>query len=156
MLSYGDPWEFYSSRPWVKSYDPGVPAEVEVPSIPLYKILDDTASQYPDRVSMLFLGRKVTFRELRDSALRFASWLRGIGIGKGDVVALFLPNTPQFAIAFYGALYAGATVTPVNPLYTPRELRFQLEDSEAKALITLDIFKDRVLAGTPDNVKYVV
>jgi Acyl-CoA synthetases (AMP-forming)/AMP-acid ligases II len=95
VLSYGDPWEFYSSRPWVKSYDPGVPADVEVPSIPLYKILDDTASQYPDRVSMLFLGRKVTFRELRDSALRFASWLRGIGIGKGDVVAYSYLTPPS-------------------------------------------------------------
>jgi long-chain acyl-CoA synthetase len=155
-LGYRDPWEFYSSRPWVKSYDPGVPADVDIPVMPLYRILDDTASQYPDRVSMIFLDRKVTYRELQDSALRFASWLRSVGIGKGDVVALFLPNTPQFAIAYYGALYAGATVTPVNPLYTPRELRFQLEDSEAKVLVTLDMFKDRVLAGAPDNVKYVV
>jgi long-chain acyl-CoA synthetase len=155
-VGYRDPWEFYSSRPWVKNYDPGVPADVDIPEVPLYKILDDSASQYPDRVSMIFFGRKVTYRELQDSALRFASWLRSVGVGKGDVVALFLPNTPQFAIAYYGAVYAGATVTPVNPLYTPRELRFQLEDSEAKVLVTLDMFKDRVLAGTPDTVKYIV
>ncbi len=155
-MGFKDPWEFYSSRPWVKNYDPGVPADIDVPVMPLYRILDETASKYPDRVSMIFLGRKVTYRELRDSALKFASWLRSIGVGKGDVVALFLPNTPQFAIAYYGAVYAGATVTPVNPLYTPRELRFQLEDSEAKVLVALDMFKDRVLAGLPDSVKYVV
>ncbi len=155
-MGFKDPWEFYSSRPWVKNYDPGVPADIDVPVMPLYRILDETASKYPDRVSMIFLGRKVTYRELRDSALKFASWLRSMGVGKGDVVALFLPNTPQFAIAYYGAVYAGATVTPVNPLYTPRELRFQLEDSEAKVLVALDMFKDRVLAGLPDSVKYVV
>ncbi|MDM7274997.1 MAG: long-chain fatty acid--CoA ligase [Thermoprotei archaeon] len=156
MSGHEDVWGFYSSRPWVKNYDPGVPPDVEIPDIPLYKLLEDTARGYPDRAAFLFLGRTVTYREFYESALRFAGYLKSKGIGKGDIVAIHLPNTPQFAIALYGALFAGAIVTPINPLYTPREIRFQLEDSEAKLLVTLDMFKDRVLAALPETVREVV
>ncbi|MCX8195677.1 MAG: long-chain fatty acid--CoA ligase [Acidilobaceae archaeon] len=152
----GSAWEIYSSRPWLKHYDPGVPAEISVPDVPLYKILDDSASSYPNNVAFHFLGRDVTYREFQDSALRFASYLKSKGVERGDFVALFLPNSPQFAIAYYGALYAGATVTPVNPLYTARELRFQLEDSGARVLVALDLFKEKVAEGLPKSVEQVV
>ncbi|MEM4901800.1 MAG: long-chain fatty acid--CoA ligase [Acidilobaceae archaeon] len=155
-MGYSSPWEFYSSRPWVKSYDPGVLADISIPEVPLYKVLDDSASMWPDRSAFIFLGRRVSYREFHESALRFASHLRSRGIGKGDVVALFLPNTPQFAIAYYGSLYVGAIVTTINPLYTARELRFQLEDSKARVLVTLDMFKDKVLEGLPDSVEEVI
>ncbi|MCS7106708.1 MAG: long-chain fatty acid--CoA ligase [Acidilobaceae archaeon] len=149
-------WQIYSSRPWLKHYDPGVPHDIEVPDVPLYKLLDDSAAAYPDNVAFHFLGRDVKYREFHSSALRFASYLRSKNIGKGDRVALFLPNSPQFAIAYYGSLYAGATVTPVNPLYTARELRFQLEDSEARILVALDLFMDKVKEGLPKGVETVV
>jgi long-chain acyl-CoA synthetase len=152
-----DPWaDFYSKRPWLKFYNPDVPADVSIPEAPLYSLLDNTVAKHPNRDALIFLGRKVKYKEEHDASLRFASWLVGMGIGKGDVVAIYLPNSPQFAIAFFGALYAGAAVTPVNPLYTARELRFQLENSEAKVLVTLDMFKGTVLEGVPDSVKYVV
>lgn len=87
---------------------------------------------------------------------KFAGYLRSRGVGKGDVVGLFLPNSPQFAIAFYGALIAGAIVSPMNVLYSPREIRHQLSDNKARVLVALDMFKDRVLAGLPSSVEEVL
>ncbi len=136
---------YIKPRPWVKHYDEGVPADVDVPEVPLFKFLDDSASAFPRRTALYFFGRKVSYRELLDSANRFAKALSELwGVGKGDRVAIYLPNTPQFAIAYYGAIKTGATVTPVNPLYTPRELAYQLSNSEARVLVALDMFKDKV------------
>src|SRR5207253_1596454 len=80
---------------------------------------------------------KRSYRSISDDAWRFANGLRAAGVRKGDRVALMLPNTPQFVVAFFGALRAGATVVPCNPLYTVPELRHQLQDSGAETLIVL-------------------
>lgn len=136
---------YIEPRVWTKWYDEGVPTDVEVPEIPLFKFLDDSASDFPDRAAMVFYGRKISYSELKDRVDRFAKALSELwNVSKGDRVAIFLPNLPQFAIAYYGALKAGATVTPVNPLYTGRELAYQLENSEARLLVALDIFKPKV------------
>src|SRR5207244_1790804 len=81
-----------AERPWLRSYDPGVPPEIEIPDEPLHVALSDAATRYPNRVAIRFYGRSVTYRELDLLANRFANALSGLGIGKGDRVALLMPN----------------------------------------------------------------
>ena len=154
-----DPYAAYRSyeeKPWIRMYDDGVPEEVEVPEKPLYTILEESASMYPDRVAIYFYGYKMTYKELHNAASRFAGLLADMGLGRGDVVALFLPNSPQFAVAYYGTLMAGATVSPLNVLYSPHEINRQLKDNGAKVLVAIDLFKDKVLAGLPQEVEKVL
>lgn len=146
----------YASRPWLKNYDEVVPPDVEVPEKPLYWILEEAARQFPGRVALYFYGYKMTYRELLEQAEKFAGYLRSKGIGPGDVVSLFLPNSPQFAIAYYGTLMAGATVSPMNVLYGPTLIRHQLEDNGAKILVAIDMFKEKIEAGVPDSVEEII
>ncbi|MBI3329181.1 MAG: AMP-binding protein, partial [Nitrospinae bacterium] len=124
-------------NPWLAHYEPGVPQTLTYPLLPLHGLLEQTAERYPERVATLFFGAKLTYRSLNAAANRFAHTLLGLGLQKGDRVALLLPNCPQFVIAFYGALKAGAIVTAANPLYTPRELEHQLNDAGAEFLVAL-------------------
>jgi len=134
-----------TDKVWLRSYDEGVPATLEYPSVPLHSLLDETARRHPDAVATIFggvlgsrlLDAKLTYGEISRLADRFAAGLQSLGVAKGDRVALMLPNCPQFVIAFYGALRAGAVIVPVNPLYTPPELRVQLADSGAETLVVL-------------------
>ena len=96
-----------AERPWLRSYDPGVPAEIDVPDEPLHAALAHAAARYPDRVAIRFFGRSVTFRELDELANRFANALIALGVKPGDRVALFMPNCPQMVLAYYGGLRAG-------------------------------------------------
>src|SRR5256885_1842650 len=126
-----------TERPWTRHYDPGVPATLVYPKVPLQAMLDDAAESNPNATATIFFNRKRTYRSISDAAWRFANGLRRMGVKKGDRVALVLPNTPQFLIAFYGALRAGATVVPCNPRYTPPELQHQLADSGASVVVVL-------------------
>jgi long-chain acyl-CoA synthetase len=133
-------------KPWLAHYESGIPATLEYPMLPLHGLLEQTAARYPERVATIFLGAKLTYRALNDAANRLAHALLSFGLQRGERVALLLPNCPQFLIAFYGALKAGAAVTAVNPLYTPRELEYQLNDAEAATLVTLSKFYPTVEA----------
>src|SRR2546429_64964 len=124
-------------RPWTSQYDPGVPAALAYPVVPLQALLDDAAESHPDATATIFFNAKRSYRSISDAAWRFANGLRRLGVAKGDRVALVLPNMPQFVIAFYGALRAGAVVVPCNPLYTAPELRRQLADSGTETLVAL-------------------
>jgi long-chain acyl-CoA synthetase len=126
-----------ASRPWTKHYDPGVPATLVYPDATMHAFLDDAAESYPNATCTIFFNAKRTYKSISDDAWRFANGLRSLGLKKGDRVALMLPNTPQFVVAFYGILRAGATVVPCNPLYTVPELRHQLQDSGAETLVVL-------------------
>ena len=134
-----------TDRPWFAHYDPGVPRTLDYPAVPLQWFLADTAARYPRASATIFgaivAGRLVeatlTYAELDRLVDRFAAGLRSLGVRKGDRLALLLPNCPQFVIAFYGALRAGAIVVPCNPLYTPPELRQQLANSGTETLVTL-------------------
>jgi len=126
-----------AGRPWTSFYDAGVPATLVYPDITLNALLDDAAESYPNSTATIFFNAKRTYRSISDDAWRFANGLRALGVKKGDRVALVLPNTPQFIIAFFGALRAGATVVPCNPLYTPTELQHQLNDSGAETVVVL-------------------
>ncbi len=155
-MSVEEAFKAYASRPWLRHYDDGVPSDVEVPEKPLYWILEEAAKRFPDRTALYFYGYRMTYRELLEAARRFAGYLKSRGIGRGDVVGLFLPNSPMFAIAYYGTLMAGATVSPMNVLYGPALIRHQLEDNRARILVAIDLFRDKILSGAPDSVEEIL
>jgi long-chain acyl-CoA synthetase len=127
-----------ASRPWTKFYDPGVPATIRYPTdATVQALLDDAAESFPNATATIFFDAKRSYKSLSDDTWRFANGLRTMGVKKGDRVAIMLPNTPQFVIAFFGALRAGAIVVPCNPLYTVPELRHQLQDSGAETIVVL-------------------
>jgi long-chain acyl-CoA synthetase len=128
-----------ASKPWHGSRWPqGVTHEVSGFEKPLYSILDDAASQYPDATYTIFADAARTFRQVRDTADRIANFLASRGIGKGDRVAIFLPNLPHFPEIFFGILKAGAICVTCNPLYKTSELNYQLKDCGAKGLFVMD------------------
>jgi long-chain acyl-CoA synthetase len=128
------------ARPWLRHYEQGVPTQLAIPDRPLTWILDQTVSRYPSHTAFIYYGTKLTYAQFSSLANRFASGLLRLGIKQGDRVAIALPNIPQYPIAFYGALRAGAVVVPTNPLYTEREMQHQLADSGARVVVMLDMF----------------
>jgi long-chain acyl-CoA synthetase len=128
------------ARPWIRHYEQGVPAQLNIPDRPLTWLLDQTVSRYPGHTAFIYYGTKLTYARFSSLANRFATGLQRLGIKKGDRVAIALPNIPQYPIAFYGALRAGAVVVPTNPLYTEREIQHQLADSGARFIVMLDMF----------------
>jgi long-chain acyl-CoA synthetase len=133
-----EPSAGYGSRPWLRWYAPGVPKHVEIPDVPLTRLLDDAARRFPRRTALAFLGRTMTYRGVADAVERLAGALHELGVRKGDRVALILPNCPQNVIAFFAALRLGAVIVQHNPLYTPSELQHQLTDSGATVAIVYD------------------
>lgn len=137
-------------RPWLSHYEDGVPAEAEIPDYPVTQNLIKAAEEYPDGTALIFgnvvepLGNKLmdatmSYRELLDLTYRFAAVLQRFGVGKGDRVAVHLPNCPQFLIAYYATLMVGGIVVPCNPQYVGREIENQLSDSGAETIITLSL-----------------
>jgi len=127
-------------RPWFRFWPPWVPRSIPYPEVPLQRLLEESADRYPDRAAIIFRNSTITYGELNALADRFAAALKGLGVARGDRVALHLPNTPQFVISYYGALKAGAIITPVSPLFREGELKHQLNDSGAETIITLDAY----------------
>lgn len=126
--------------PWLRHYAQGVPAALDIPDHPLTWLLDSTVSKYPSHAAFIYYGTSMSYARFSSLANRFATTLQRLGIQKGDRVAVALPNIPQYPIAYYGALRAGAVVVPTNPLYTEREMQHQLADSGARAIVMLDMF----------------
>src|SRR2546426_298737 len=136
--------ERYLSRPWLKHYQEGVPASVEVPLKSVTRMFDEATERAPGRTAVVFYGRSITYWELREATDRLACALAGLGVKKGDRVALYLVNSPQFIIAYFAALKCGAAVTPISPVYTSHEVRYQLADSGARAVICQDVLYEKV------------
>ncbi len=110
-----------------------------IPEVPVYKLIEETTKRLPDKVCMInFDGKSYTFSQLNAAITRFAKALKSLGIEKGDVVAIDMPNSPEYVIAFHGILKSGATITTLNPLYKEKEIAYQLNDSKAKAIITVN------------------
>jgi len=129
------------NRYWLKSYPPGVPAEIDPARLTsLADLLRQACSTYRDRPAFEQMGRTMTFARLDELTRDFAAWLQSAGMAKGDRIAIMLPNTLQYPIALFGALRAGLIVVNTNPLYTARELQHQLEDSGAAAIVVLENF----------------
>lgn len=125
--------------PWLKYYDPGVSATVEVPRVAVHEWLDRTAEKIPEVTAMSFQNYRLSYRKLRELAEVMAANLRSHGVQPGDRVAVMLPNLPQTFIAFWAISKAGAVVVFTNPLYMENELLYQLNDSGAKYMITVDM-----------------
>ncbi|GIO21746.1 long-chain-fatty-acid--CoA ligase [Oceanobacillus sp. J11TS1] len=131
-------------RVWHDRYPEDIPITMEYDKRPLYKDLLDAGEQHGEKKALYFMGKEITYKDLCEEAKKIANYLQSIGIRKGDRVAIYLPNTPQAVISYYGILMAGAIAVPTNPLYTERELVFQMNDSQARAIICLDILLPRV------------
>ncbi|WP_028708073.1 long-chain-fatty-acid--CoA ligase [Propionicicella superfundia] len=125
--------------PWVKYYQPGVPAEIELPTGSLVSLYERSVAEAGTAVAMEFFGRTTTYARLGDQISRAAEGLRRLGVQAGDRVALVLPNCPQHVVAFYAVLRLGAIVVEHNPLYTERELRHMFEDHAARVAICWDV-----------------
>ena len=129
------------SKPWLKSYPEGVPHTIgESSYASLIEMFEDSFAKYPNRNACEYLGKFMTYRELDEQSRHFAAYLQTLGLETGARIAIMLPNVMQFQIAMMGALRAGFVVVNVNPLYTSRELQYQLNDSGASALIILENF----------------
>ncbi|MEM2959134.1 MAG: long-chain fatty acid--CoA ligase [Candidatus Jordarchaeaceae archaeon] len=136
--------DYVKKKIWLKSYPPDFPKKIKIPKKPLPEVFREAAEKYGNDVSLIFYGKEYTRKQIIDWSDRLATALHKMGVRKGDVVAIYLPNSVQFLVAYYGILAAGATVTAISPLFVPREVAFQLKDSGAETIITMDLFYENV------------
>jgi long-chain acyl-CoA synthetase len=136
---------------WIKSYPPGVPAEIDPSQYKsLAVMLEEPLNRFPERDAYVQMGRTLTYRELDQKSAAFGAWLQhGLGLRKGDRVAIMMPNVLQYPVAIFGILRAGLVVVNTNPLYTPRELEHQLNDSGASAILVMENFAHVVQEALP-------
>ncbi len=125
---------------WLQNYEPEVPHSINYPTLSLYQLFQKTTETYKQQPAVHFMGRELTYGELSGQVESLAAALSGLGVKKGDRVAIHLPNSTQFPIAYFAALSIGAVVVPCNPLYVAREMEYQLKDSGAETIITLTRF----------------
>ena len=142
-----DPKEFYLSKPWLAYYPEGVPREIDAPEISIQALFDRMAEKYRKKTALIFYGKKISYQELREASDRMAAALADLGVRKGDTVAFYLLNCPQYVISYFAALKAGAKVTPISPVYTSKEVSHQLRDSDAGTVICEDLLYDNIAAS---------
>jgi long-chain acyl-CoA synthetase len=128
----------YATKPWLKNYDPEVPPSIDYPKINIYEFLDNSANDFGSRTAIWFIKNKISYKKLKELSERLATALVDLGVKKGDVVAIMIPNFPQFIISYYGILKAGAIVTACSVLHTEHELAYQLNDAGAEVIIAWD------------------
>ncbi|MBN1661590.1 MAG: long-chain fatty acid--CoA ligase [Anaerolineae bacterium] len=137
---------------WLKHYDEGIPATMDYPRIPVDRMLADSARKHPEQTATIFgamvgsrlMDAKLTYHHLDDAVNRFAAGLEQMGVGKGDRVAIQLPNSPQFIIAAYATWRLGAIVVCCNPLYIGREIEHLVQDSGAETFVVMSQLYERV------------
>ena len=133
-------------RPWLKSYEKGIPPRLDYPDIPVPRILEDAVRDFPQNEAVIFLGAKISYEVLGKWVEWFASGLSRFGFEKGERMALMLPNCPQYIVAYYAVLKLGGIVVNVNPMYVEREIAFQLKDAGAEGILTLKEILPRIQA----------
>lgn len=141
-----------NAHPWTAHYQPGVPAEIEIPTDSLIELFETAVAGGGDRPAMTFFGRETTYASLGRQVAAAAEGLRRLGVQPGDRVAIILPNCPQHVIAFYAALRVGAIVVEHNPLYTKRELLAQFEDHRAKVAIAWDKAVEKIASFDVETI----
>jgi long-chain acyl-CoA synthetase len=141
-----------SDKPWVKYYDEGVPATIDYPDIPVYNFLEEAAKNYPDSTCTIFKGAKISYKRMNEITDRLAAALADLGVTKGDRVGIFMPNTPQFVMAYFGVLKAGGVVVATNPLYSPREIEHQANDAGVKLMLVMSNYY-KIVKGVQPNTK---
>ena len=132
------------TRKWHDHYPVEIPPSLEYDEKPLYAYLVENAKRYKKRKALHFMGKNISYGDLYTESKKMANYLQALGVRKGDKVAIMLPNCPQAVISYYGILMAGGIVVQTNPLYTERELEYQLNDSDSMIIICLDILLPRV------------
>jgi long-chain acyl-CoA synthetase len=148
----------HADRIWLKSYPAGIPADIAgLPAQSIGSLLVDACRQYAARPAFTSMGKSLTFAEVETKSAAFGAWLQSKGLARGARVAIMMPNVLQYPVAMMGILRAGYTVVNVNPLYTPRELEHQLNDSGAEAIVILENFAATLQAVVGrTKVKHVV
>jgi long-chain acyl-CoA synthetase len=147
----------YLEKPWLKHYQSGVPGKIDYENAYLPQFLERSAQKYPNKMALTFEGYQVSFSQLKQMVDRFATCLHHFGIRQGDAVAILLPNVIPCVAAYYAILRIGAIAVMNNPLYSDRELEHQFNDSGAKALITIDLLGNRMIALRPKTkIKQIV
>ncbi len=147
-----------SDRPWLSSYSPGVPPDID-PSqyASLVQLMEEGFQKFAAKPAYSFMGNEVSFAQTDTQSRAFAAYFQGLGLAKGDRIAIMMPNVPQYPVAVAAILRAGYVVVNVNPLYTPRELEHQLKDSGSKVIVIIENFAhtlEQCIAKTP--IKHVV
>ena len=140
-----------SERPWIAHYDKGVPATLDYPNEPLFYFLQESARKYPDRACTIFKGAAISFKEMDAITDHVAAALVDMGVKKGDRVGIFMPNTPQFVMAYFGILKAGGVVVATNPLYTPPEIAHQASDAGIEIMFVMTNFYKTIKAAQPNT-----
>jgi long-chain acyl-CoA synthetase len=138
-----------NDKPWLAHYDKGVPHTIEIPNVPLFHFLEESARKYPDRACTIFKGAVITYKEMNAITDRVAAALVDMGVKKGDRVGIFMPNSPQFVMAYFGILKAGGTVVATNPLYTPPEIEHQASDAGIECMFVMTNFYNTIKKAQP-------
>ena len=133
-----------NDRPWVQHYDEGVPDTIEYQEIPLFGLLEEAAKNYPDAPCTIFKGARITYKEMNERTDRLAAGLATLGVKKGDRVGIFMPNTPQFVLAYFGIIKVGGIVMATNLLYSKREIEHQVNDSGVEVMIVMSNFYNTI------------
>ncbi len=136
----------YTAKPWLKHYDKHVPHSLDYPAKTYAEVFREAATYIPTKVAVYYMGKGITYHELDNLSNRFAHFLQKSGLKPGDTVGVNLPNIPAYYIAIVGIQKAGCVLTGVSPLLQPKELEYQLNDSEAIFLLTLDVLFDKAAA----------
>ena len=130
-----------NDRPWLAAYPEGVPADIDPAQYPsLVALMEEAFQKHADRTAYSFMGKDISFAQTEVQSRQLAAYLQGLGLARGDRVAVMMPNVPQYPVAIAAILRAGFVAVNVNPLYTPRELEHQLKDSGAKAIVIVENF----------------
>jgi long-chain acyl-CoA synthetase len=154
-------------KPWLNFYDPEVPPAVDYDGSIIPALFEKSSGIFGRQNAVDFFGFTMTYAELWREVEQFTRVLHSMGLAKGDRVALFLPNCPHFIVSYFATLRLGAVIVPTNPLYTEKELEFQIKDSGAETLVTLDLLYPkvykvrpsvglkRIIVGLPASIKKV-
>ena len=136
-----------TSSPWLKHYDPGVASRLNYPPVPVFHFLDEAARRCPERPCTIFKDEIISYRQMADRTEQAAVALRRLGIRRGQRVGLFMPNCPEFVLAYFAVLKAGAVVVAINPLYTPPEIVHQANDAGPETVIAASALYERIKAA---------
>ena len=140
-----------NTRPWLSHYDPGVPAHLDYPEVPVFHFLDEAARLCPERVCLIYQGETSSYQEVSNQTDRMAARLRSLGIRKGERVGICMPNCPEFVLAYFAILKAGAVVVAVNPLYTAPEIMHQINDAGLETIFCIESLYERIQAARPNT-----
>lgn len=145
-------------RPWFKYWPPRLPKTLDYPKVPLFNIVEVSSQRYPNKTAIIYYGNRITYKELWESIIKFSAFLSNkLGVRKGDRIALFMPNSIQWIIAYFGILRANAILVPINPLLAEDELNYILKDSGSVGVVTLSSYLSKVMKAKENTqVKWVI